>query len=41
LDDECIGIRSIMRLNDQLRELGFSKMKHHITIVQEYLLLRL
>jgi hypothetical protein len=29
LDDECVDVRAIMGLNDdQLRELGFSKMRH-------------
>jgi hypothetical protein len=36
LDDECVDVRAIMGLNDdQLRELGFSKMGHRSTIIQE------
>jgi hypothetical protein len=31
LDDECVDVRDIMGLNDdQLRELGFSKMGHRL-----------
>jgi hypothetical protein len=36
LDDECVDVRAIVGLNDdQLRELGFSKMGHRSTIIQE------
>jgi hypothetical protein len=34
LDDECIDFRAIMGLNDdQLRELGFSKIGYRSTII--------